>query len=129
MADTPLKRAVDRLLPRTGVSLFIFFGAVVGLLMIAPFFPKPIELALDGVAAVVAGSWCALNFWRSRHAHCVVTAVGWLGLAPFAFLEAAIGRSLIGGNEQIVFLAVLAAGLCFEAAWYIRLGTNAVQPR
>jgi hypothetical protein len=125
-ADTPLKRAVDRVLPSTGVSLLICFGAVVGLLLVAPFFPKPIELVLDGLAALVAGSWCALNFWRSRHAHCVVTGVGWLGLAPFTFLEAAVGRSLIGGNEQLVFLAVLAVGLGFEAAWYVRLRTNAV---
>ena len=129
VADTPLKRAVDRLLPSTGVSLLIFFGAVVGLLLIGPFFSKPIELVADGVAALLAGTWCALNFWRSRHAHCVVTAVGWLGLAPFTFVEATIGRSLIGGNEQLVFLAVLFAGLGFEAAWYVRLRTNAVQPR
>src|SRR6266700_872607 len=129
VADTPLKRAVDRLLPSTGFSLGIFFGAVVALLLIAPLFPKPSELVLDGVAALAAGTWCALNFWRSRQAHCVVTAVGWLGLAPFIFLEAAIGRSVIGGDEQLVFLAVLAGGLGFEAAWYIRLGTNAVQPR
>jgi hypothetical protein len=53
--------------------------------------------------------------------------VGSLGLAPITFFEAAIGRSLIGGNEQLVFLAVLAGGLGFEAAWYIRRGTNAVQ--
>ena len=111
------------------VSLLIFFGAVVGLLLIGPFFSKPIELVGDGVAALLAGTWCALNFWRSRHAHCVVTAVGWLGLAPFTFVEATIGRSLIGGNEQLVFLAVLFAGLGFEAAWYVRLRTNAVQPR
>lgn len=95
-------------------------------LLIGPFFSKPIVLVADGVAALLAGTWCALNFWRTRHAHCVVTAVGWLVLAPFTFLEAAIGRSLIGGDEQIVFLAILAAGLIFEAGWYVRRRTLAV---
>src|SRR6266542_7089422 len=72
--------------------------------------------------------WCGLNFWRCRHAHCVITGAGWLALAVFTFVEAGLGRSLIGGNEPPVFLVVLGTGLVFEAAWYLARGSNAVTP-
>jgi Transposase IS116/IS110/IS902 family len=45
-----------------------------------------------------------------------------------AFAEAGIGHSLIGGDEQPVFVAVLAIGLIFEGAWYLAHRTNAVTP-
>jgi len=125
-ADSPLKRRVDRLLPSTGKPLTLFFGAVIALLIVAPLFPRRAELALDAVAALSAGGWCAVNFWRCRHAHCLVTGVGWLGLSLFAFAEAGVGRSLIRGDEQLVFLGVLAIGLVFEAAWSRRPGGNAI---
>jgi hypothetical protein len=67
--------------------------------------------------AALAGAWCGLNFWRCRHAHCMITGTGWAALAGLAFAEATIGRSLIWGDEQLIFLAVLAAGLVFEALW------------
>ena len=72
------------------------------------------------------GGWCGLNFWRSRHAHCLVTGPAWLALALFTFAEASLGRTLIHGYEQLVFLGVLAAGLAFEGAWYVARRTNAV---
>lgn len=125
-ADTLLKRLVDRLMPRTGLAAFIYFGAVVGMMVVAPLFPKRGELVIDGLAAIAAASWCGLNFWRCRHAHCLVTVAGWSTLALFDFVEAGIGRSEIHGNEQLVFLAVLLAGLVFEGAWYLARGTNAV---
>jgi len=123
-ADTPLKRGVDRLL--TGFAGCAYLAAVVGLLLVAPLFPLRAELAVDGLAALAAGSWCGLNLWRSRRAHCLVTGPAWLALALFTFAEAALGRSLIHGDEQLVFLAVLAAGLAFEGAWYVVRRTNAV---
>jgi hypothetical protein len=43
-----------------------------------------------------------------------------------AFTEAGLGRSLIGGDEQLVFLAVLAAAVAFEVAWRCARGTSAV---
>ena len=43
-----------------------------------------------------------------------------------AFTEAVLGRSLIGGDEQPVFLAVLGAAILFEAVWYCVRGTNSV---
>jgi hypothetical protein len=47
-------------------------------------------------------------------------------LSILAFTEAGLGHSLIGGNEQPAFLAVLAAGLIFECAWSWARGSNAV---
>ena len=70
-----------------------------------------------------------MNLWRCRHAHCVVTSAGWLALSILAFTEAVLGRSLIGGDEQPVFLAVLGAAILFEAVWYFVRGTNSVATR
>ena len=128
-ADTALKRRADRLLPRSGGPAVVFYAAVVGLLLLAPHLPMRAELATDGLAALAAGAWCGLNFWRCRHAHCIVTSAGFLALSVLAFTEAALGHSLIAGYEQPVFLAVLAAGLVFEAAWRWLRGTNAVTPQ
>jgi hypothetical protein len=99
---------------------------VITLLSLAPHVPVRATLGVDGLAALVAGGWCSLNFWRCRHAHCLVTGAGWLVLALFAIVETGIGRSVIHGGEQIIFLAVLAAGLLFEGGWYLTQRTNAV---
>jgi hypothetical protein len=125
-ADTDVKRRVDRILPRRGMPVIVYFVAVAALLALAPYLPVRAELALDGLAALVGGTWCTANFWRCRHAHCVVTGAGWLALSAFVFAEAGLGHSLIAGDEQPVFLGVLAVGLGFEAAWYLIRGTNAV---
>ena len=127
-ADTPLKRLVDRVQPRTGLPLLGFFAAVVVLLNVGQFLGRRADLATDGVAALGAGGWCALNFWRCHHVHCVVTGAGWLILAVFTFGEAAAGHSVIGGDEPLVFLAVLGSGLVFEAGWHLRRGTNSIRP-
>jgi hypothetical protein len=125
-ANTALQRLADRLLPRTGWPAALFFAAVLGLFGLAHALPAPGSLGVDGLAFLAAGGWCGLNFWRCRHAHCLVTGAGWLVLAGFAFVEAALGRSLIGGDEQPVFLGVLVVALLFEGAWYAARGTNAV---
>lgn len=125
-ADTPFKRAVDRYMPRTGIPVILYFAGVIGLLLLAPLLGKPAELAVDALAAGAGAAWCGLNFWRCRHAHCLIDAAGWAALAVFDAVEAAIGRSFIHGDEQLLFLAVLAAGLVFEAAWYVTRGSNAV---
>src|SRR6266540_2835733 len=127
-ADTPAKRRVDRILPRAGLPAVVYFAAVFTVLNLAGILPTRADLGAVGLAALAAGSWCGLNFWRCRHAHCVVTGAGWLALAVFAFVEAGLGHSLIGGNEPPVFLAVLGTGLVFEGAWYLVRGTNAVPP-
>jgi hypothetical protein len=117
---------VDRVLPSTGLPALAYFAAVVVLLNVASHLPARGELALVGVAALAGGGWCAANFWRCRHAHCLITGTGWVALSGFAFVEAILGHSVIGGNEQIVFLAILAAGIAFEAGWRLTRGTNAV---
>jgi hypothetical protein len=125
-ADSPLKRRVDRLLPRTGLGVVVYYAAIVGLLSLAPHLPVRGALALDGLAAAAGAAWCGVNFWRCRHAHCVVTATGWLVLSVLAFTGAGLGRSVIGGYEQPVFLAVLAAAIAFECGWRWARGTNAI---
>lgn len=128
-ADTELKRRADRLLPRSGVPFVLFFAAVVGLLNVGVILSVRLDLAAVGVASLCAGGWCAVHFWRCRHAHCVITGTGWLALAGFTLVEAGLGRSLIHGDEGLVFLGVLAAGLVFEGVWYVARGTNAVSSR
>ena len=113
-------------MPRTGVPVVLYYGAVVALLTLAGILPMRPGLAVDALAAMAAGSWCALNFWRCRHAHCAVSGAGWLGLALLSFVEAGLGRSVIGGNEQPVFLGVLGAALAFESIWCLTRGTNAI---
>ena len=127
-ADTPLKRTVDKVLPRRGMAFVAYFAVVVGLLVLAPRFPAREHLAVEGFAALAAGSWCGLNFWRSRHGHCLVTGPGWLILGLFTLAEAVVGRSLILGCEQLVFVGVLLVGCIFECGWYIARGANALVP-
>jgi len=127
-ANTPIKRRVDHIRPRAGLPAVAYFAAVIGLLGLAQILPAPAYLVVDAVAFFAGGSWCALNFWRSRQAHCLLTGSGWLLLALFAAAEAGLGRSLIGGDEQLVFLGILAIGLIFEGAWYLVHRDIAVTP-
>jgi hypothetical protein len=128
-ADTRAKRIVDRLLPATGLPVVAFYGAVIASLLIAPLLPHRAEFAVDGIAFVAGAAWCGLNFWRSRHAHCLVNFTGWSALALLTFAEIVPDRSYIRGDEQLVFLAVLALSLVFEAMWVRARGTNAVTLR
>ena len=125
-ADTALKRRADRLLPRSGWAAALYCAAVVALLNLAPHLPERGNLAVDGLAALAAAAWCGLNFWRCRHAHCIVTSTGWAALSLLAFAGAVVGHSLIGGYEQPVFLVVLAAAIVFEVAWRLARGSNAI---
>ncbi len=104
-------------------------AVVVVLLNVGAVLPKRLDLVAVGLASLAAGGWCAVNFWRCRHAHCVVTGAGWLALACFAFVEAGLGRSLIHGDEALLFLGVLGVGLVVEGGWYAVRGTNAISPR
>ena len=123
-ANSAVKRRVDRI--RLGnLATAGIVAVVVGLLNLSAHLPAPSALVVVGLAGLAAGGWCSLNFWRCRHAHCLVTGAGWLVLALFAIVETGIGRSVIHGGEQIIFLAVLAAGLLFEGGWYLTRRTNA----
>jgi len=129
VAGARLKRAADRFLPRTGIPVVAFFVAIAALLLLAPLFPRREELAVDCLAALAAGGWCAINFWLCRQAHCLVTAGGWLALALFTFFEAGLGRTLIHGDEQLVFLGIFVASLVFECGWSAARGSNALVRR
>ena len=115
--ESPVKRYADRLLPRRGLPAVGFFAAVIGLLGLAQILPAPAFLLVDAAAFLAAGSWCAVNFWRCRQAHCLVTGPGWLLLAVFTLTEAGLGHSLISGDEQLVFLGILGAGMILECLW------------
>lgn len=122
-ADTAGKRRAD-LLVRYPAALH--FAVVIVLLTVSPLLPVRGELLLVTAAALIGGTACGLNFWRCRHAHCLITGVGWLALAAFTAVEAGLGHSLVAGTEQLVFLGILVLALAFEGAWYLARGTNAL---
>jgi hypothetical protein len=126
--ESAMARRVDRFLPRTGLPCLFFLLAVVALLNLAPHLPARGQLGVEGIAFAAAGGWCALNFWRCRQAHCLISGFGWLALSVLTFIETGIGHSVIGGNEEPAFLGVLAIALVFEGAWYLAHRTNAVGP-
>jgi hypothetical protein len=99
---------------------------VVGLLNVAGHISAQPSLVVVGLAGLAAGGWCSLNFWRCRHAHCLITGPGWLAFGVFALVEALLGHSLIAGYEQPVFLSILAVAVLFEISWYLSHHTNAV---
>lgn len=125
IADTSLKRRVDRLVLGNFAAISILV-AVVALLSLSPHLPRRADLAVEGLATLIGGAWCTLNFWRCRHAHCLITGPGWLALSVFVFAESALGHSVIGGYEQPTFVAVLGIALVFEAFWRLTLHTNAI---
>jgi hypothetical protein len=126
-ANSAMKQRVDRI--RVGnLAAIGAVAVVVGLLNLAPHLPLRASLATVGVAGLAAGGWCSLNFWRCRHAHCLITGPAWLAFGLFAFAEAAVGHSVIAGYEQPLFLAVLGVAVAFEIVWYLLHRTNAVAP-
>lgn len=122
-ADTRAKRLADRLLPRAGWPEVAYFAVVVALLGLAGRLPARPGLVVTGLACLGGGAWCAVNFWRCRHAHCLITGIGWLALGVAALTGAGLGHSLLGGADRPAFLGVLAAGVLFEAATYLTRGT------
>ena len=128
-ADTAAKRVVDRLLPRAGWPACAYFMAVAALWTLASHLASRPSLVVAGMASLAGGTWCGLNFWRCRHAHCAVTGAGWLALAGFTGAEAILGHSVIGGFESIVFLGTLGGGVVFEAGWNVARGGPAVTSR
>ncbi|MGH9125607.1 MAG: hypothetical protein ACRDZ8_12910 [Acidimicrobiales bacterium] len=117
-ADTEAKRRVDRLLPRPGLPACCYFAGVIALMYVAGRLASPWYLLVDALAALAGGAWCALNFWRCRQPHCAVTGASWLALGGFFLAETVAGHSVIGGDEQLVMLGFLLAGLCFEGLWF-----------
>lgn len=124
-ADTNMKRRVDRIRLGNAAAVGILV-VVVGLLNVAAHLSVPPSLVLDGLAGLAAGGWCSLNYWRCRHAHCLITGPGWLAFGAFAFVEAGLGHSVIDGYEQPVFMGILALAVVFELSWYLGRRTNAI---
>lgn len=125
-ADSRTKRWVDKTLPATGAPVIAYFGTVLALVATSALLPTRPGLITVAIAALGGSVWCTANFWRCRHAHCLVTGAGWLALSGFTAAEAILGRSLIGHAEPVAFLAVFAASLAFERYWVSRRGGNAV---
>jgi hypothetical protein len=124
-ANTLLKARVDRLLVGYAPTVALV-ASIVLLFNLVPLVPVRAGLGLDGFAGVVGGTWCSLNFWRCRHAHCLVTGVGWLVYSAFLVVEVALGHSVVAGDEQLGFMGILGAGLIFEVGWYLLRGNNAL---
>ena len=125
-ADNRTKQWVDRILPATGLAVIVYFAMVVGLVAIAALLPTRPGLIVVAIASLGGSVWCGANFWRCRHAHCLVTGSGWLLLSALAGVEATLSRSFVAGTEPVIFLAVLGASLAFERYWVARRGTNAI---
>ena len=111
----------------TGPKRWVFFGAIALAIFSAPDLPARPSLALSAIATLAAAAWCLTNFWHCQEAHCIVTGPGWGLLGVFELFELALGRSLLGGAEQVPFLAVIAVAVLFEVYWRTRHGTNAVR--
>jgi len=124
-ANSAVKRRVDRI--RLGnLATAGIVAVVVGLLNLSAHLPAPSALVVVGLAGLAAGGWCSLNFWRCRHAHCLITGPGWMAFGVFALAEAILGHSLIAGYEQAAFMAILAVAVLFETSWYLGHHTNAI---
>jgi hypothetical protein len=122
-ANSGAKRLVDRIQP-TGAWQWVYFAAVAAAVITAPLLPTRFGLILDAAATFAASAWCLLNLWRCREAHCVVTGIGWAALFILEITELLIGRSVIHGDEGLVFVGVLVVGCAFECGWQARFGTN-----
>lgn len=124
-ADTRSKRFFDRIHP-TGSAQWFYFAAIAAGISAAPHLPTRLGLGVGALFTFAASAWCVVNFWRCREAHCVVSGYGWAALGVFEVAELALGRSLIGGAESLVFVAVLVVAVVFELAWRARAGTSAL---
>lgn len=125
-ADTRTKRMIDRVLP-TGASRCAFFVAIAVGVSAAGQLPTTPGLAVGAVTTFVASSYCLLNFWRCREAHCIISGTGWSALGLFETAEIAVGHSLIHRNEDAAFVAILVIAVAFELYWRTRYGTNALR--
>ena len=126
-ADSWLARSVDRTVPRHGMGFVLYWAVAFALEYgVAPRLPVRGGVAVEALAALAAGLWCGVNFWRCRHAHCLASGPGWLVLGLLGVAGALVGHSVIGGYDQVVFFGVLVVALVFEAAWRWARGANAL---
>ena len=112
------RRIVDRILPKGAWRCAFFVAVALGL--------SVPSLLVGALITLVASTYCLLNFWRCREAHCIVSGTGWAALALFELIEFVRGHSVTHGDESLVFLVILALAITFEVYWRVRHGTNAV---
>ncbi|MGH7860874.1 MAG: hypothetical protein ACRENM_04205 [Candidatus Dormibacteraceae bacterium] len=124
--DTRAKRAVDRILP-AGAWRCLFFIAIAGGISAAAHLPTTPGLIVGAAVTASASGYCLLNFWRCREAHCIVSGSGWAALGAFEIAEAAVGHSLVHGDEGLAFTLILLGSIAFETVWRMQHGTNAVR--
>jgi hypothetical protein len=120
-SDSRVTQIVDHVLPQGAWRCVFFVAVAVGL-------GVP-SLLVGAVVTLAASTYCLLNFWRCREAHCIVSGTGWAALSFFEFAEVARGHSLIHGHEPLAFLVILALAIAFEVYWRMRHGTLAVTLR
>lgn len=123
--DTPTKRVVDRIL--RAIDGWPQVMALVALLVVAGALGGRGRLALELAAFAIGGGFCLANFWRCREAHCVVSGLGWSALVGLTAVELALGHSVVGGYETLMFLAILAVAYVFESAWASAVGSKALR--
>jgi hypothetical protein len=124
-ADTALKRRVD-LIRGGNVAAAGIVIVVVGLLNLAAHLSVRPALVVVGLAGLAAGGWCSLNFWRCRHAHCVITRAGLVGLRVVRTGRGVAWSQPDAGYEQPVFVGILGVAVLFELVWYAVHRTNAI---
>ena len=99
-------------------------------LLVAAFSREPLlahwTQTLMSSTAQFIGQFFPLFLLGALFGKLMVTSTGWVALSVLAFTGAALGHSLIGGYEQPVFLAVLAAAVVFEVGWRLARGSNAI---
>ena len=106
-AASPPRNGFERALDTyTSVTAPFLRGCFVSLTVAGAFFVTSALGAVSGLLVeagffTVAGAYCLANFARCREAHCIVTGIGWSGLAL--------------------------AGHGFEAVWWARRGSNALR--
>ena len=111
-------RIVDRILPKGAWRCVFFVAIAIGL--------SVPNLFVGSLVTLTASTYCLLNYWRCREAHCTVSGAGWAALAVFEFTEVGLGHSVMHGDETLVFLLILALAIALEVYWRVRHGTNAV---
>jgi len=83
-------------------------------------------LYISGLFFGAYSAYCLANFARCREAHCIVTGLGWGGLAIVALVAAALRLDWLG-QVWDAFLVVFIAGHGFELIWAATRRTHALR--
>ncbi len=124
----PWHHTADRFLAATRPSIVpLLAGLALVASAIGDHVANAPALVVFAAYAAVAGAWCDLNFVRRHESHCLVTGLGWTGLALAALVAAAVEPATIGWFWP-AFEAVLVAAVAFGLGWGLLTGDTAVRP-